>query len=196
MNKFAAYSDTCLLDQLKLQDFDAFEEIYQRYWKQLYSISYRGVRSREIAEEIVQDIFTSLWEKRNSNAIETLSAYLQAAVKYKVINHIHREMTKKAYLDAFEVAPKQQVNPTEELVLLDDLNDALEREIKKLPEKRQLIFKLHRQQNLSMKQVASQLGISEKTVENQLSKAVKVLRLSLRHFLTLITLGGLDNILR
>jgi RNA polymerase sigma-70 factor (ECF subfamily) len=183
MNKFTAYSDAYLLAQLKLHKFEAFEEIYQRYWKQLYSISLKGIRSPEISEEIVQDIFTRLWENREVNCIENLAAYLQTAVKYRVINHIHREMTKKVYLKTIQETPKQFANPTEDLVLMDDLNEALEREIKKLPEKRQLIFKLHRQQHLSMKQVASQLGISEKTVENQLSKAVKVLRLSLRHFL-------------
>jgi RNA polymerase sigma-70 factor (ECF subfamily) len=195
MNKSSVYSDACLLAQLKLHSFEAFEEIYQRYWKQLYSISFKGIRSREIAEEIVQDIFTSLWEKKDVNCIENLAAYLQTAAKYKVINHIHREMTKRVYMKTFQEAPKQYANPTEDLVLLDDLNDALEREIKKLPEKRQLIFKLHRQQHLSMKQVASQLGISEKTVENQLSKAVKVLRLSLRHFLILIVTVGLERLL-
>ena len=73
-------------------------------------------------------------------------------------------------------------NSTEDAVYLNDLNLALEREIQKLPPKRQEIFKLSRQQHLSIKQVASHLGISEKTAENQLGKALKVLKVNLKHF--------------
>jgi RNA polymerase sigma-70 factor (ECF subfamily) len=79
-------------------------------------------------------------------------------------------------------------NSTEEVVLLDDLNVALQKEISKLPSRCQLVFKLSRENNLSIKQVARELGISEKTVENQLSKALKLLRMNLRHFTFLLVL--------
>ena len=183
MSKFYTYSEKCLLDFLKKGEFAAFEEIYHRYWKRLYYASYRRVQSREISEELIQDIFTSLWEKRESLAIEDLSSYLLAAVKYKVINHFHRELSRKVYLETQTVPDKDVINSTEEMVLHEDLNQALNREIEKLPAKRQKIFRLYRQENLSMKQVASELGISEKTVENQLNRAFKVLKLSLKHFL-------------
>lgn len=183
MSKLKAYSDNCLLDFLRKGELNAFEEIYRRYWKQLYSISYKRTQSTEISEELVQDIFTSLWEKRQTIHVENLSAYLFTATKYKIINHFHREMSKRNFMTS--VSLESAENSTEEMVLLDDLNQALSQEIEKLPAKRKMIFKLYRQQNLSMKQVASQLGVSEKTVENQLNKAFKMLRLSLRHFLSL-----------
>lgn len=185
MNKLKAYSDNCLLDFLRKGDLNAFEEIYRRYWRQLYSISYKRTQSIEISEELVQDIFTSLWEKRQLIHVENLSAYLFTATKYKIINHFHREMSKRFFLESTAVSSERVDNSTEEMVLLDDLNQALTQEIEKLPAKRKMIFKLYRQQNLSMKQVASQMGVSEKTVENQLNKAFKMLRLSLRHFLSL-----------
>lgn len=185
MNKLKAYSDNCLLDFLRKGDLNAFEEIYRRYWKQLYSISYKRTQSSEISEELVQDIFTSLWEKRQSIQVENLSAYLFTAIKYKIINHFHREMSKRCFIESTSASSKRADNSTEEMVLLNDLNQALTQEIEKLPAKRKMIFKLYRQQNLSMKQVASQMGVSEKTVENQLNKAFKMLRLSLRHFLAL-----------
>lgn len=185
MNKFKTYSDKCLLDFLKQDEFLAFEEIYHRYWNRLYAASYRRVQSREVSEELIQDIFTSLWEKRHTATIDNLSNYLFAALKYKIINYIHREMSRRAYLESQALPHEKAINSTEETVFLDDLNDALDREIKKLPSKRQRIFRLYRQENLSMKQVAAQLGISEKTVENQLSKAFKMLKLSLRQFLVL-----------
>ena len=185
MNKLKAYSDNCLLDFLRKGDLNVFEEIYRRYWKQLYFISYKRTQSSEISEELVQDIFTSLWEKRQSIHVDNLSAYLFTAIKYKIINHFHREMSKRSFIESTSASSERVDNSTEEMVLLNDLNQALTQEIEKLPARRKMIFKLYRQQNLSMKQVASQMGVSEKTVENQLNKAFKMLRLSLRHFLSL-----------
>jgi RNA polymerase sigma-70 factor (ECF subfamily) len=188
MDKLSTQPDTCLLDYLKEDDFAAFEEIYNRYWRLLYSISYKRTQSSEVSEEIVQDIFTSLWEKRKAIRVENLSAYLCMAARYKIINHFHREMSKRNYLASQPHLSQVVENCTEETVLLQDLDHAFQHEIEKLPAKRKMIFKLYRQQNLSMKQVASQLGISEKTVENQLNKAFKMLRVSLRHFLSLASL--------
>jgi len=178
MKNFKAYSDEGLLKLLKHQELGAFEEIYLRYWKKLYSAAYKRVQSREISEELVQDIFTSLWANREVQRIEVLSSYLFTAIKYKVINHLEKEMARRAYTEA----PAYICNSTEETVLLNELNVALEKEIQKLPPKRQQIFKMSRQENLSIKQVASHLGISEKTAENQLGKALKVLKLNLKHF--------------
>lgn len=181
MTKHREYSDEVLLKLLRQEGLEAFEEIYRRYWKRLYSMSYKRVQSREISEELVQDIFTSLWVARNTVIIDNLSAYLFSAVKYKVINHLAKEFSKKTYAER-QLASVKEDNSTEEKVLLDDLEGALEKAIGKLPAKRQMIFKLHRQENLSIKQVASQLGISEKTVENQYGKAMKMLKLNLKHF--------------
>lgn len=179
--RYKSYSDEVLVSLLRQHELAAFDEIYIRYWKKLYSMSYRRVQCREVSQELVQDIFTSLWVSRTSAGITNLSAYLFTAVKYRVINHLAKEMSRKTYVQE-QIGIAQEDNSTEEAVLLDDLNMALERAIGKLPEKRQLIFKLHRQENLSVKQVASKLGVSEKTVENQFGKAIKTLKVSLRHF--------------
>jgi RNA polymerase sigma-70 factor (ECF subfamily) len=181
MKNFRAYSDEGLLKLLKQQELGAFEEIYLRYWKKLYSAAYKRVQSRETSEEIVQDIFTSLWLKRHDISVEKLSAYLFAAVKYKIINYLEKEMSRRIYAEA-QGDVLSVDNSTEETVLLNEFSQALEKEIQKLPPKRQQIFKMSRQENLSIKQVASNLGISEKTAENQLGKALKVLKLNLKHF--------------
>lgn len=182
MKIFKAYSDEGLLKLLKQQELGAFEEIYLRYWKKLYSAAYKRVQSREVAEELVQDIFTSLWMKRDILSVETLSAYLFSAIKYKVINYLEKEMSRRVYAEVQLGSVVSGVNSTEEEVLLNELNRALEEEIQKLPPKRQQIFKMSRQDHLSIKQVASTLGISEKTAENQLGKALKVLKVNLKHF--------------
>jgi len=182
MKNFKAYSDEGLLKLLKQQELGAFEEIYLRYWRKLYSAAYKRLTSRETAEEIVQDIFTSLWVNRHLVKIDILSSYLITAVKYKVINHLQREMCRRQYAETQIHALLAADNSTEETVLLNELNSALEREIQKLPPKRKQIFKMSREDHLSIKEVASNLGISEKTAENQLGKALKVLKLNLKHF--------------
>lgn len=182
MKNFKAYSDEGLLKLLKQQELGAFEEIYLRYWRKLYSAAYKRLMSRETAEEIVQDIFTSLWLNRHTAAIEVLSSYLNTAVKYKVINNLEREMSRRQYAETQIQASRTTENSTEETVLLNELNSALEKEIQKLPPKRKQIFKMSREDHLSIKEVASNLGISEKTAENQLGKALKVLKLNLKHF--------------
>jgi RNA polymerase sigma-70 factor (ECF subfamily) len=181
MDKFKAYSDNDLLDLSREQDIAAFEEIYRRYWKPLYSACFRRVQSREIAEEFVQDVFTSFWINRNMVVITNLSAYLFTAIKYKVINHMSRELSRTAY-QGKQVMLNKLDNSNEENVLLDDLKSALDREVEKLPAKRKMIFRLHKDENLSLKQVANHMGISEKTVENQYGKAIKVLKVNLKHF--------------
>jgi RNA polymerase sigma-70 factor (ECF subfamily) len=182
MKNFKAYSDEGLLKLLKQQELGAFEEIYLRYWRKLYSSAYKRLMSRETAEEIVQDIFTSLWVNRHTVEIDVLPSYLNTAVKYKVINYLEREMSRRRYAEVQILASHTADNSTEETVLLNELNSALEKEIQKLPPKRKQIFKMSREDHLSIKEVASNLGISEKTAENQLGKALKVLKLNLKHF--------------
>jgi RNA polymerase sigma-70 factor (family 1) len=195
MKNFKAYSDEGLLKLLKKQELGAFEEIYLRYWRKLYSAAYKRIQSRENAEEIVQDIFTSLWVNRHTVHIEVLASYLITAVKYKVINHFEKEMSRRHYAEVQIQSELSSDNSTEETVLLNELNSALQREIQKLPPKRQQIFKMSREDHLSIKQVASNLGISEKTAENQLGKALKILKLNLKHFnlfmLSMAFLAGL-----
>jgi RNA polymerase sigma-70 factor (family 1) len=182
MKNFKAYSDEGLLKLLKQQELGAFEEIYLRYWKKLYSAAYKRVQSREISEELVQDIFTALWINRHVLKVEILSAYLHSAIKYKVINHLEKEMSRRIYAQTQVKSFASIENSTEDSVYLNELNLALEKEIQKLPPKRKQIFKLSRQEHLSIKQVASYLGISEKTAENQLGKALKELKVNLKHF--------------
>lgn len=181
MDKFKTYTDDKLVQLLKSRELNAFEEIYRRYWKRLYSTCYKRLQSREISEELVQDIFTSLWATRSETTIDNLSAYLFTAARYKVINHVAREASRKTYSNE-QLKVVREDNSTEEAVLLNDLHVAMEKAIGQLPHKRQLIYKMHGQGNLSLKQVASQLGISEKTVENQYGKAMKMLKVNLRNF--------------
>lgn len=186
-DSYAHYSDEILVTLLQGGDCVAFEVIYKRYWKKLFAAAHKRISKKDVCEEFIQDIFTSLWLKRESTDIKNLSAYLQTAVKYKVINFIHHEIVLREAFHEQEILESD--NSAEEAVLLDDLELALKAEVNKLPTRCQQVFKLSKERNLSAKQVASQLGISESTVENQLTKAMKLIRGNLRHFTYFINLS-------
>lgn len=162
-------------------DEAAFEELYNRYWKKLYNAIYSRTRSVEWAEGIVQDFFTSLWLKREKLKISSsFEAYAFTAVRYHLFHYIRKEVIRKKYSDAVKVLPVHHPNSTEEAVLLNDLNSRLSTAINHLPEKCRSVFELSRREHKSNREIAEELGISEKTVENHLTRALKHLRLSLK----------------
>ncbi len=177
-------SDEALAQLLRLGDMGAFEEIYHRYWPRLHGFVYKRLRSREATEEIVQDLFTKLWQHRETRVIHaSLTAYLFKSAKYAVLDHLQREMVRQHYRDAVQQTAAAAHNGTEEMVLHDDLSLQLEAGIERLPNQARSVFRLSRQEDLSMKEIAARLDISEKTAENHLGNALKKLRLSLREFL-------------
>ncbi|HYJ65462.1 MAG TPA: RNA polymerase sigma-70 factor, partial [Parafilimonas sp.] len=165
-----------LLKLLKANDDKAFQEIYKRYWRQLYQSAYIKTRSHDTAEEIVQNIFVSLWEKRTSSSIEHLESYLQSAVKYRVINYFKSFLVKEKYLKNL----KNQYSETEDTsatdLLLHELNALIDKAIRELPEKTQIIFNLSRTEHYTVKQISESMHLSEKAVEYHITKSLKQLR--------------------
>ncbi len=118
LKKFESYSDETLLKLLAEDDMRAFEEIYHRYWPQLYSLGFKGVKTREAAEELVQDIFSSLWVTRHTAIAQSLSPYLFSRVKYKVINYMRREIVKRRFVNQeIHLNTQQDLTPTSAVLL-------------------------------------------------------------------------------
>jgi len=180
MKDFDKFSDEKLSIFLFEGDAGAFEEIFNRYWLKLYAAAYKRVKCREVAEEIIQDLFTLLWTKRGSVQIHTsLAAYLYTSVRYLVFNHLQKEMIRENYKGVFLTANTFYDNSTEETVLLNDLNRNIEKEVNYLPPKCRSVFELSRKENKTNREIAEVLGISEKTVEGHLTKAIKQLKVGL-----------------
>ncbi|MFS8617803.1 MAG: RNA polymerase sigma-70 factor [Solitalea sp.] len=181
MRVYEKLSDDDLLRLLKKDHISAFEEIYNRYWSRLYSAAYKRVKQGEVCQEIIQDLFTSLWLGRKKIAIHSsLANYLLTAVRYKVLNHIEKEMVRRNYRESLPDAFQVSDNSTEETVLLNDLHQQLEMELIQLPEKCRKVFELSRKELKSNKEIALELNISEKTVENHITKALRLLRAGLK----------------
>jgi RNA polymerase sigma-70 factor (family 1) len=181
MSDFTTFSDEDLLLLLKQDKLSAFKELYVRHWKKLYSDAYKRLKSKEVAEEIVQEIFTNFWLKRESLQINVVAAYLHAAVATRVIDQYRKELTRAKYREAFKVVHAEADNSTEETIMLKDLVYTIEAEVSQLPDKCRSVYELSRNEHKTNKEIALYLGISEKTVENHLTNALKKLRVGLSH---------------
>lgn len=190
VEKRLKYSPESVVLYLNKGKVDAFEQIYQSYWSELYSYAYNILRDKAICEEIVQEIFFSLWNKRREIQItHSIRAYLFTAVKFQTLNYIKSEKVKRNYAASYGAFKKILFdNSNEENIHLADLKNLVENEVSKLPEKCQQIFRMSRNEHHSIKNIADLLNISHKTVENQLSKALKQLRSSLGQLFSLLVL--------
>lgn len=162
---------------------DAFEELYNRHWKKLYTFAYKRIRSKEIAEEIVQEFLTNLWAGRKTIVIKiSFDGYIYTSIRNLVLNCIAKETRRNAYNQFIQLFKTETDNSTEETVFIRDLYHNLERELKFLPSKCRSVFEMSRQENKTNKEIAMELGISEKTVESHLTKAIRRLRINLNVF--------------
>lgn len=195
INRRLNHSDEELCLLLKEGGEHAFSEIYERYWEKLYRYVFNRMNSPDTAFEITQEIFTSLWSRRKEIVFHTsLSGYLYASIRYLIIRHIKHSKLKSEYVEdfmAFRVSAMD--NSTEEQVNLHQLEDAVEKSLQGLPKRCQEIFRMSRMQNKSIQEIAEQLNISKKTVENQLTVALKHLRVSLDEFMMVLILIGFLN---
>ena len=173
------HTDRELWNRVRLNDKQAFEELYNRHWKSLFISAHALISDHEAARDIIQEVFTELWVKRRSTFIDSFSAYLKSTVRNKVFKQLRHGKVAQKHLDTLDKIA--YADATEEMVNLNIARAQYEEALRQLPEKCREVFVLKREENLSTKAVAKKLGISVKTVENQMTKAVKHLRKSLKN---------------
>jgi RNA polymerase sigma-70 factor (ECF subfamily) len=185
MENLKGMTDKDIMLQLNTTDATAvFIEIYNRYHAQLYTAASKRCSSTEIAEEIVQDLFINLWRNRATIKINSsLSGYLFTSVRNLILNQIQKEAVRKRAYESLILENADYDNSTEEIVIANDLSYHLNINLGSLPDKCRSVFELSRKQHKSNKQIAHELGISEKTVENHITRALKYLRISLHYIL-------------
>lgn len=184
----SGYTDEQLIYLLQQGDRAAFQEIFRRYWNPLYTIGYTRLKSREEAEEIVQELFTTLWTKRDTLLIGNLSHYLFGAVRKRVINQIRSKITHEKYWAYCQAFIPATAETTDENVSYNELNQAIEKAIGELPEKSQEIFRLNRLEGRSVPEIAKSLHLSERAIEYHLTKSMRALRLQLKDFMASIAI--------
>src|SRR5690606_34865614 len=167
-----------LLKALQNGDKKAFEYIYLRFGDKLVRYVDSRVRDRSVSEEIVQELFLSLWSRRKKVAPDTeLEPYLFNAAKYKILSHIRSEKVRRRYAEHFALFVAQHhADVTTELLDVADLEAIIERRISTLPPKCQQAFRMSRFAHKSIAEIAEEMNISARTVENYITRALKYLR--------------------
>lgn len=172
------------------------EILFRTYYKRLCAYAASFVTHNNIAEDIVSNVFLKLWEKRENLVIkESVSSYLFKSVKNSCLNYLKREKSRKKLVSENDVNlldlkiqyPLSDKYPLAELIG-QELEEKIKLEIEKLPEQCGLIFYLSRFEELSHRQIAEKLGISENTVKVQIYRALTKLRLGLKDYLPLLIL--------
>ncbi|RZL28994.1 MAG: sigma-70 family RNA polymerase sigma factor [Pedobacter sp.] len=171
-----------LLVRLKLGDKQAYEQIYFTFSKDLLYAAYKKTGDKIVAEELVQNIFISLWEKRQDLQIKNLQAYLFGALKLSVINHVRSLVMENKYMEYQTLTYNENHQDTANLVDLHDLSSIIEEGINSLPEKTQEVFRLSRYQHQSVKDISTDLNISEKAVEYHITRSIKRIKEYIKNF--------------
>ncbi|MFC6099451.1 RNA polymerase sigma factor [Olivibacter domesticus] len=176
------YTDQELANGLFNGDEYAFQCIYERYAKALYRSAYQLLNDKELCEDLIQELFINLWIKRDVLHISSLKPYLYISMKNQVLMAVRR----KKYLLNEELLLELKASETiEDYVHTKELQQSFQKEIDLLPKRCKEIFSLSRIEQLSNREIAERLQISIKTVENQMTIALRAMRIFLQHFLLL-----------
>jgi RNA polymerase sigma-70 factor (ECF subfamily) len=176
-------SDELIFSGIKNSDELALKAMFDRYFLKMVNTSYKLCADAQLAQDLTQDVFIKFWNKRDTISLHTsLSAYLHRMT----INESLSYLRKHKKMDTIPMDAELRITSTpradEKLELLE-LETKVSKAIEDLPEKCSIIFKLSRYENLSYKEIATELNLSIKTVENQISKALRTLRISLKNYL-------------
>ncbi len=178
-----------LIALLRNSDHRAFSEIYERYWKKLLYFAAQRTEDFAEAENIVQDIFISLWEKRAVLQVSsTVDNYLYASVKYRIIKLLDRKRTQRLYQETRARYADTLDDSMQQYLDFEELQLRLEEIIGSLPEQSRLIYRMSKEEGRSHKYIAGELGLSEKAVNARLVRIKRQLRTGLDAFLTVFLL--------
>lgn len=176
-----------LMDTLKAGDITAFEMLFRTYYQPLCNYAYTFVQDRDEAEEIVQSTFLSVWEKKETLEIQTaVKPYLYAMVRNACLNVLKHEKIKQQHAAIELAVAERSAESVARTVMASELETKIYQAMDVLPPQCRTIFKLSRFEELKYAEIAAQLDISIKTVENQMGKALKIMREQLKDYLPIL----------
>ncbi|SMC74662.1 RNA polymerase sigma factor [Pedobacter africanus] len=192
MTAYSSFTDQELTSLLQQGDQTAFTEIYRKYWPEVYQGAYRRLRDKEQCQDIVQNVFAMLWDHRLQNQVNNIAAYLHTAVKFQVIKYVSRRPRQCELLESFDELISSPIQVDDPL-LEKEIVKLLQLYIDTLPRKRKEIFVLYYTEGISTSEIAERLGISQKTVQNQINTVNTALRARMAHLLTVVIVAGFIN---
>jgi len=187
MASYDSLTDLQLIHLLKEDDHHAFAEIYSRYSENLAGFAASKLYSMDAARDIIHDLFVKLWEDRKQlNISSKLKAYLFTITRHHIIDEIRKNITRTEYAAMLQSLTKAYEPNAEQQMVVKELQQIVEKSVVQLSPKVKEIYKLSREENLSIQEIAEKLQLSEQTVKNQLSTSLSHLRKSLSKISVLI----------
>lgn len=174
-----------LLKLIASGDRRAFDMVYQKYWKQLFKRVYQKVQDVQATEDILHDLFMSIWKNRaRLDVILNFEAYLNTGARYLTFAYLNKQQVDTVDIQGIEnIFPEA---PIEDRLHYRYILDLIQEEVENLPQKCKIIFKESRYNNKSIQEIALEYGISKRTVENQINKAIKRIREVTKDFYSVI----------
>ena len=169
------YTDQELVIQLQAAGEAAFTQIYNRYWERLFFMAHKRLSSAEDAKEVIQNIFFTLWQKRDQLQIQNLSLYLAAMTRYAVYRHLANEKRRTGLIKDFSNTESKETTGSFDIDN-KQLLDILAQLTNELPENYRVIFVHHKLLDQPLDQVAEELGVSSRTAERYVEKVMTIMR--------------------
>lgn len=176
------FSDQELVTQLQRSEKAAFEEIYKRYWRKLFNMAFHQTGKKEEAEELVQDLFVNIWQRRESSQIKHLDLYLTLSLKNKIYDFIKSQISYRKYQEFIILKEVDLHFETDSIVNYLELTEAVEKVLSLLPEKSAKAFKMSRFEAFPVKKIAKEMDISEKAVEYHITKSLRFIKENLKAY--------------
>ena len=179
------FRDDELVILLGQNDDAAFSEIYERYWLKLYNESYKRLKDKDLCADVIQDVFADLWLNREDRKIENLAAYLFTAVRYRVFTLYKKEKNICALAEPIEFMVAHAADP-DSIFFEKEIRECITIWLEMQPEKRRQVFVMKFGQDLSTREISEILQVSQKTVQNQFTTSLRLLRVHLGKIISLM----------
>lgn len=183
-----------LIHQINTGNQLVFEQLFKQYFKVLQNYAFTILKDLDVAEEMVQNVFLKIWEKREKLPQDAVVAsYLYKSVYHESLNWLRHEKVKASHQQHTLYSMKNESDSAEDRIKMNQLQEQLQKALNELPQQCRTIFQMSRFDELRYREIAEELGISVKTVENQMGKALRLMRLKLVEFLP-VMIGLINSI--
>ena len=170
-------TDNELVEKLRKGDVNAFDQVYRKYAGKLYAFSFKYLKSKEEAEELVQSVFLKVWEnQRNLKSESSFKSYLFTIAYNEICNLFRQRSYLRKFMESSLISNHEASGEAEANIDAQFVLEHLDRIIAKLPEKQRIIFKKSRQEGKSSREIAAEMGLSAGTVDNYLSESLRFIR--------------------
>ena len=188
-NNQKTYEEGKWVVALSAGDFNAFNILYEKYHQALYFFALKLSKNQHEAEELVQSVFVTVWETRQAiDSEKSFSAYLFSIARNRFYDMLRKRVIESCYADYIFQQNNLITNDLEKEIEDNEINEIINKLLQQVPERRLEIFRLSREENLSYKQIAQKLQISENTVDTQIRHVLNFLRKELPKYLKMLFL--------